>query len=85
MLTGSQAAKQAAAVRKQVAETFDGEGFENLIPIFSDVELFLGEMFREDTNIYNASLELTVATLKAVDRTVGFYISNECKGSSLKQ
>ncbi|KAK7912128.1 hypothetical protein PG985_014609 [Apiospora marii] len=71
------AANQAAAVRKQVIETFDGEGFENLIPIFSDVELFLGEMFREDTNIYNASLELTVTTLKAVDRTVGFYISNE--------
>ncbi|KAK7999104.1 hypothetical protein PG991_014779 [Apiospora marii] len=36
------AANQAAAVRKQVIETFDGEGFENLIPIFSDVELFLG-------------------------------------------
>ncbi|KAK8112602.1 hypothetical protein PG984_013128 [Apiospora sp. TS-2023a] len=71
------AANQAAAVRKQVADTFDGEGFENLIPIFSDVELFLGKMFREDTNIYNASLELTVTTLKAVDRTVGFYISNE--------
>jgi hypothetical protein len=50
-----------------------------LIPIFSDVELFLGEMFREDTNIYNASLELTVTTLKAVDRTVAFYTSNERK------
>ncbi|KAK8030089.1 hypothetical protein PG993_011380 [Apiospora rasikravindrae] len=71
------AAKQAATVRKKVAETFDGEGFENLIPIFSDVELFLGEMYSRDRNIYNASLELTVTTLRAVDRTIGFYTSNE--------
>ncbi|KAK7964326.1 hypothetical protein PG988_011300 [Apiospora saccharicola] len=71
------AAKQAATARKKVAETFDGKGFENLIPIFSDVELFLGEMFCEDGNIHSASLDLTVTTLKAVDRTIGFYISNE--------
>lgn len=66
-------------MRKKVAETFDGEGFENLIPVFSDVELFLGEMFCEDGNIHSASLDLTVTTLKAVDRTIGFYISHECK------
>ncbi|KAK8859209.1 hypothetical protein PGQ11_009943 [Apiospora arundinis] len=71
------AAMQASTVRKQVSETFGGERFENLIPIFSDVELFLGEMFNKDPHIYNASLELTVTALKAVDRTIGFYTSNE--------
>ena len=67
------AVKQSAVVRNQVAETFGGEGFENLIPIFSDVELFLGDMFDKDPNIRKASLDLAMAALKAIDLAVGFY------------
>ncbi|KAH8899100.1 hypothetical protein GQ53DRAFT_878448 [Thozetella sp. PMI_491] len=65
------AAKNAAKVRQKVLEGFDG-----LIPIFSDVELFLGT-YPKDINILNASLDLTATTLEAVERAIGFFISNE--------
>jgi hypothetical protein len=68
-----QAVKQAASVRNQVLE-----GFESLIPIFSDVELFLGT-FRGDMNIKNMSVELTVTTLTAIEQAIGFFTSNERK------
>jgi hypothetical protein len=68
-----QAVKQAASVRNQVLE-----GFESLIPIFSDVELFLGT-FPGDTNIKNMSVELTVTTLTAIEQAIGFFTSNERK------
>jgi hypothetical protein len=72
---GTQAVKIAASVRNQVLEYFDG-----LIPIFSDVELFLGN-FPNDKNIWNASVDLTVTTLDAIEQAIGFFISNECKSS----
>ncbi|KAG4442565.1 hypothetical protein IFR05_001977 [Cadophora sp. M221] len=65
------AVKQAASVRNQVLE-----GFENLIPIFSDVELFLGT-FPNDPNIKNMSVQLTVTTLIAIEQAIGFFTSNE--------
>ncbi|KAN0095106.1 hypothetical protein V8E51_015817 [Hyaloscypha variabilis] len=65
------AVKIAASVRNQVLEYFDG-----LIPIFSDVELFLGN-FPNDKNIWNASVDLTVTTLDAIEQAIGFFISNE--------
>lgn len=70
---GTQAVKTAASVRNQVLEYFDG-----LIPIFSDVELFLGN-FPDDKNIWNASVDLTITTLDAIERAIGFFISNQCK------
>lgn len=69
---------------QQVAQTFDGDGFENLIPIFSDVELFLGDMFDKDPNIHKASLDLTIAVLKAIDLAVGFYTSKAGELSRLR-
>ncbi|RSL55913.1 hypothetical protein CEP54_009122 [Fusarium duplospermum] len=65
------AVQVAADVRNQVLTGFDG-----LIPAFSDVELFLGT-FPRDVSVRNASLELTVATLVAVERAIGFFIRNE--------
>jgi hypothetical protein len=69
----SQAVKTAARVRQQAVGAFDG-----LIPIFSDVELFLGT-FRGDVRIRRASVDLTVTTLDAIERAIGFFISNECE------
>lgn len=65
------AVKTAAAVRNQVLAGFDG-----LVPIFSDVELFLS-MFQGDPNIRLASIDLIATTLEAVERAIGFFISNE--------
>ncbi|EMD86518.1 hypothetical protein COCC4DRAFT_115804, partial [Bipolaris maydis ATCC 48331] len=61
----------AANVRNQVLAGFDG-----VIPIFSDVEVFLST-FQGDVNIRNASIDLIAATLEAVERAIGFFISNE--------
>lgn len=52
--------------------------FDDNISIFSDVELFLGT-FPNDKNIVNASVDLTVATLKGIELAIGFFISNACK------
>ncbi|KAK3299643.1 uncharacterized protein B0H64DRAFT_440003 [Chaetomium fimeti] len=65
------AVKTAACVRQQAVDAFDG-----LIPIFSDVELFLGT-FRGDVRIRRAAVDLTVTTLDAIERAIGFFISNE--------
>lgn len=70
---GTQAVRTAARVRKEVLQGFDG-----LASIFSDVELFLGT-FPKDENILSASVDLTVATLDAVEQAIGFFIRNECK------
>ena len=69
----SQAVKTAASVREKAVGAFDG-----LIPIFSDVELFLGT-FPGDVRIRRASVDLTVTTLDAIERAIGFFISNECE------
>lgn len=58
-------------MRKEVLE-----GFDDLIPIFTDVELFLGD-FPGDPHIKNASLELTVTVLTALEQAIGFFISHE--------
>lgn len=73
----SQAVKAAALVRKQVVDAFD-----SLIHIFSDVELFLGT-FPNDVRIRRASVDLTVTTLDAIERAIGFFISNECESRFL--
>lgn len=60
-------------MRNQVLEGFDG-----LVPIFSDVELFLGT-FEQDQNIWNASMDVTLTTLEAVERAIAFFLSSDCK------
>jgi hypothetical protein len=60
-------------VRKQVVTGFDG-----LIAMFADVELFLST-FPQDKNIRNAAIALTVAALDAIERGIGFFIRNTCK------
>lgn len=72
-----QAVKSAAHVRQQAVNAFDG-----LIPIFSDVELFLGT-FPGDVRIRRASVDLIATTLDAVERAIGFFISNECESRLL--
>jgi hypothetical protein len=57
-------------VRKKVTETFDTDGMEKA---FGDAELFLA-LFPKDENIKKASTELVVATFKAVEDTIGFFI-----------
>lgn len=69
----TQAASAAADVRGKVLEGFDG-----LIPIFSDVEVFLST-FSRDVNIEKKSVELMVVTLDAIEHAIGFFISNECE------
>ncbi|KAL4862331.1 hypothetical protein BDV12DRAFT_190492 [Aspergillus spectabilis] len=66
-----QAIKTSSDVRERALSAFDG-----LVHLFSDVELFLGT-FRGDDNIYNAALQLTLCTLVAIERAVGFFTSNE--------
>ncbi|KAK7417428.1 hypothetical protein QQX98_004547 [Neonectria punicea] len=65
------AVKTAAEVRGKVLQ-----GLDSLMAIFSDVELFLGT-FPKDASIHNASVELTVTTLEAIEHAIGFFISNE--------
>ena len=43
--------------------------------IFSDVKLFLRDMFDKDLNLYKVLLDLTIVALKAIGTTVGFYTS----------
>ncbi len=52
--------------------------FGDLIRVFSDIELFLAT-FPNDVNIQKASVSLTVTTLIAVERAIGFFIRNERK------
>jgi hypothetical protein len=59
-------------VRKKVTESVDSE---NLDRMFGDVELFLAT-FPEDENIKKGSVELVVATLKAIEDTIGFFIQH---------
>lgn len=65
------AIKVAATVRNQLLTGFDG-----LVPIFSDVELFLGT-FPGDKNIRNASVDLICTTLEAIEKAITFFTSNE--------
>lgn len=67
----------AASVRQQALEAFNG-----LVPIFSDVELFLGT-FPGDPRIRSASVDLTVTILDSIERAIGFFISNECESGLL--
>ncbi|KAH8810790.1 hypothetical protein F5884DRAFT_875629 [Xylogone sp. PMI_703] len=65
------AVKTAARVRQQVLE-----GFDDLIPIFSDAELFL-MTFSGDKNIRDTSINLAMATLDGIEQAVSFFIRNE--------
>lgn len=53
-------------------------GLDDLMPVLSDVELFLGT-FQGDIAIRKASTSLTVAIIDAVERSIGFFISNDGK------
>lgn len=53
-------------------------GFDDLIAMFSDVELFLGT-FPGDENIRNASISITVSTLDAIEKAIRFFTSNDSK------
>jgi hypothetical protein len=64
-------------VRKKVNETFNADSLEKS---FGDAELFLA-VFPNDENIKKASVELVVATFKAVEDAIGFFIRRS--GSSL--
>ncbi|KAJ0164049.1 hypothetical protein CTA2_1862 [Colletotrichum tanaceti] len=65
------AVKKGAEVRKQLSDSLD-----DLIPIFSDVELYLST-FRGDEHIRKAAVDLAVAVLEAVERAIGFFTSKE--------
>lgn len=69
-LTYHQATSAAATVRAEATQ-----GFDNLTDQFSEVEFFLGT-FPDDRRIQNASLDLIVVILQAVERAIGFFISN---------
>ncbi|KAJ0414354.1 hypothetical protein BJY00DRAFT_321098 [Aspergillus carlsbadensis] len=64
------ALKTTADLRKQVVDGFDG-----LVHLFSDVELFLGT-FPRDENIKRASLTLTVSTLEAIEQAIKFFTTS---------
>lgn len=59
-------------MRKKITQGFDSDSLDQM---FGDVELFLAT-FPEDENIKKASVDLVVATLKAIEDTVGFFISH---------
>ncbi|PYH93979.1 hypothetical protein BO71DRAFT_326376 [Aspergillus ellipticus CBS 707.79] len=65
------AVQTSATVRQQVLASFD-----RLQDLFADVELFLNT-FREDAYVYRASVDLTVATLTAIECAIDFFTSNE--------
>ncbi|PKY03829.1 hypothetical protein P168DRAFT_345063 [Aspergillus campestris IBT 28561] len=67
------AVKTAASVRSEVLGSL-----ENLIPTFSTAELFLG-IFRNDANIREASIQLTISTLVAIERAIVFFIRHEVR------
>ncbi|RDL40430.1 uncharacterized protein BP5553_00409 [Venustampulla echinocandica] len=64
------AVKTAAAVRKQILA-----GFEDLDPIFSDVELFLST-FPNASNITSSSIDLIATVFLAVECGIGFFIGS---------
>ncbi|KAH0425036.1 hypothetical protein CcaCcLH18_11179 [Colletotrichum camelliae] len=64
--------KNAADVRDRALNSFDG-----LIPIFSDVELFLGT-FKGDVHIEKQSMDLIFTVLVSIERAISFFTSNEC-------
>ncbi|KAH8746441.1 hypothetical protein F5882DRAFT_471415 [Hyaloscypha sp. PMI_1271] len=61
------AVKTAADARKEILE-----GFDDLDPVFSDVERFL-TTFPKALNIRNASIDLIVRVLVAIERGIGFF------------
>ncbi|KAL8309092.1 hypothetical protein RB597_009390 [Gaeumannomyces tritici] len=65
------AVKTAADVRQTAISAFD-----EVIPLFSDVELFLGT-FQGDGRIRSTSVDLVATTLVAIENAIGFFISNE--------
>ncbi|KAJ5747955.1 uncharacterized protein N7511_009651 [Penicillium nucicola] len=63
------AAKMSSVVRQQALQ-----GLGNLTPCFADIEIFL-QLFPGDTNILNASLNLTVVVLDTIERGIAFFMS----------
>ncbi|KAI1108258.1 hypothetical protein F5Y14DRAFT_457230 [Nemania sp. NC0429] len=61
--------KEVAKVRKELADSFDESTMASL---FADIELY-SDMYPDDQNITNASVELLVTILKAAEGAIGFY------------
>jgi hypothetical protein len=76
-----QAIKTASNVRTDILDSLDGLA---VVPIFSDVELFLAT-FPKDENIRRASINITTTTLIAVEQVIGFFISGSCMFSLFGQ
>ena len=57
-------------MRKKMNESFDTDSLEKM---FGDVELFLAT-FPKDENLEKASVRLVVATFKAIEDAIGFFI-----------
>lgn len=52
--------------------------FDNIDISFQEIELFL-QIFPDDDNIINASIELVVSTFTAVESVIGFFIQSVCE------
>lgn len=57
-------------MRKKMNESFDTDSLEKM---FGNVELFLAT-FPKDENIEKASVRLVVATFKAIEDAIGFFV-----------
>lgn len=57
-------------MRKEVLQSFDG-----LVAIFADAELLLAT-YPKDSNIWDASVGLTITVLDAIEQAIGFFIRN---------
>ena len=66
-LTAIKAAREAAKVRQEVVS-----GLDELERTLPDIESYLA-IFPNDNNIINASVDLVVATLKAIEDLIGYY------------
>jgi hypothetical protein len=60
-------------VRKKVTKTFDDKTLERA---FGDIEIFFA-IFPKDEPIKEASIELVVSILKAIEDAIGFFIKSQ--------
>ncbi|ETS84507.1 hypothetical protein PFICI_02532 [Pestalotiopsis fici W106-1] len=67
------ATNKSAQVRGEALHSFD-----DILDVFSPVELFLS-LFPGDQNIIEASTDLTIIILKAVEQAIVFFLSNSVK------
>ena len=65
--------KTAAKMRNEVLN-----GFDDLQPKFSTIEHFFG-LWPGDNRIHEASVDLIVATMTAIEFTIGFFLRPSCR------